>query len=304
VSISNYIQSLLPSFEASRVKDNLTNLSQELDQYTVPSFKTMAETFPENWKWKNADVEKINKTIVSGYRNKVPMRNANSLEIIQAVLVNMQTTLPMVQLQVSKVFGNEIAAAGLSFNKATLLQYAEAAEFMINYSRVYYNYLSAVELAALEGDRSIPEGVGPDDLMYLMAKRHTFTIALNIMAITVKDVRTDLKDIPDALVSTSSEEDMKLVVGANKIDPFGFASLPFPISLVYHAGLAIADWQMDRYDRAQVEARVLEYRSLLLKQQIETGNGDAAVESRLRDEEARLKVMKRKIARLEEKYEL
>lgn len=301
---SEYVKSLLPTFESNRIKENLTNLATELDSQTVPSFQTVGETFPAKWKWKDTNVKTLVETVEKSYKGKVPARDANGLEIVHYVLVNMQSTLPFVTVQSEKLFEKQVSSANLSFNKANLIQYAEAAEFVVNYARVLFNYVTAAELAKLDSNRDLRDGVGPEDLDFLLLRRESFAAALNIMAIEVKELKDGIKSIPTSVIDEATEDDMKVIVGAGKLDPFGFAVLPFPLSIVYRAGLSIANWQMERYERALSESKVLEYRTIVLKQRIEEGTGDALIEKQLEEEEAELKVLKRKLAKIEEKYGL
>lgn len=303
MSVTNYVKGLLPSFESSRVKDNMTNLSQEIDQFTLPYTKGMVETFPHDWKWKNKNVETLDKAIRSSYTGKVFKRDASALELIEHALSNMQTTLPLMKMQADKAFGRSISSEGLTFDKAAILQYSEAATYFVNYARMMVNYLSAAELSELDGSRKV-EGVSPDDEEYLLANRYTFSIALSIMCVDGKELKSEMAHIPSSIVESGNEEDMTVVVGKGKMDPFGFADLPFPLSLVYRAGLSVADWQVNRYDQAQEEANVQQYRIILLKERIENNQGDAATENALKDAEDRLKLSRRKIAKMEEDYGL
>ena len=301
MSASDYIKALLPSFESSRIKDNLTNLSQEIDQFTLPAISGLSETFPHGWKWKNKNVAILDKSIRDAYTGKVVKRDASALELIEIAMINLQTTLPILKLHADKAFGRVVASEGLTFDKAAILQFVEVAEYFINYSRVFTNYLSAAELSELSDSRKV-EGIGPDDAEYLLASRYTFTAALAICIIPAKELKAGMVNIPASAIDASTESDIIEVVGSDKMDPFGFAVLPFPLSIIYRAQLVVADWQVDRYDRAQEEANVQQYRTILLKERMEGGDGDASTERALQDAEDRLKLTRRKIAKLEESY--
>lgn len=301
---SSYIASLLPSFKSSKVTDNLTNLNNELSSQTMPAIDSLLGAFPVKYVWKNKDVKVLNDTILRVYRGKLKLRNPTAIEITKAVLVNMQTTIPFAIKQTEELFGSDIASAGLTFDRATVVRYSEAAEFVINYARKLFNFISATELASLMGTRVTSDNVGPDDREFLMAMIPTFGVALTIMSLTVTELKTGYDEIPKSVIDPDSEEDMQVIVGRGKMDPFGFSALPFPLSAILHFRLAIADFQMDRYEQAVADAKVIEYRSILIKQMLASGQGDAAIERELADEEADLKIINRKIAMMEEKYGL
>jgi hypothetical protein len=304
MSVVEYIKGMLPSFEASSLRDSLMNLADELDSETIPSMKALAEALPGKRDWASAEVKQLNDVIVTGYKGKVPYRDANSLELIHKVATNMQTTLPLLKNQVTKEFGARVVSSGLTFGKANLLQLAEVAEFFVNYARLYFNYVSAVELNNLSDSRRPLDGVAPDDQQYLMANRHSFVIAMRIMDTDAKQLESDLGKIPDMLIDATAEADMRVVVGSGRMDPFHMANLPFPLSFSYRIGMIWAERQLARYDQAKADARALEYRTILIKQRLEQGKGDAALERRLKDEEERLNLIKQKIEKMEKKYGL
>lgn len=300
MSVANYVKSLLPSFEASRVKDNLENLSNEIDQFTLPTAENLRVTFGPDWKWRDKNAEILNKAITQDF-NKSKLRNANMLEIIAQCLTNMQTTLPFLLMESDKAFGRTIAVEGITFDRAAILQLSEVADYFVTYTRKLLNYLSAAELAELEGSR-IKHSVNTMDIEYLLANRYTYINAMNIVAIDMKEIKGGLSKIPVAIVDPENEADMRVVVGTSQMDPFGFASLPFPLSIVFKIASTINDFQIARYDAAQEEANTQQYRCIILKERIENGRGDAAVEKQLAESEDRLTLARRKIAKLEEKY--
>ncbi len=301
MSVSDYITKLLPTFESSRVKDTLTDLSKEIDQFTLPTVQGLIETFPHDWKWKSKNVSNLDKAIRDSYNGKVFKRDASSLELIERALTNLQVALPLMKLQADKAFGTMIASEGLTFDKASILQYAEAAVFFINYTRRLTNYISAAEVAELSNSRSV-KGISPDDEEFLLANRYTFGIALNVMVIDGKTLKEDMRMVPAVAVSPDTESDMRVVAGNSKMDPFGLTTLPFPLSFVFRAGMVMVNWQLSNYDAAQEEANVQQHRMILLKEIIESGKSDAATENALADAEERLLLANRSLAKMEEEY--
>lgn len=304
MSIVDYVKGMLPSFESSTLRDGLLNLSDELDNETIPSMKALSEALPGKRTWANENANLLNDVIVKGFKGKSPYRDPNALELILHVSNNMQTLLPLISEQAKKEFSARIVSSGLTFGKANLLQLGEVAEFFVNYARLYYNFISAVELNAMTESRQPYEGIGPDDLEYLMTHRHSFVIAMRIMGSDPKQIETELGKIPDMLIDSTTESDLKVVVGAGRMDPFQMTSLPFPLSISYRIGMLVVERQLARYDQAKADARALEYRTILLKQRIESGRGDAAIEKRLKDEEDQLNLVKRRIEKMEKKYDL
>ena len=303
MSFSQYIKQLLPSFETSRLKQTLASICEEIETLLAPTVERLKPIFPANWKWRNKTAKHLMEEIQHGARIKKVAPAANAIAIIDYTLQNMLKIIPFVKGEVDKAFGREIAATGLSFNKTTLIQFAELAEFCVNYTQRLLNFVTSAELTSINGTQHIT-GVGPEDETWLKSNLPTYITALRVMSIDLADLKSDMNSIPDMVVDEHTEQDVQLVVGRSKVDPMGFASVPFPLSLIFSVRLSFADWQVNRYETALAESKVVEYRVLLMKQQIEEGHGDAALERLLQVSEDRLMKLRYKIAKMEDAYEL
>ena len=297
---SEYLSKILPTFEGSRVKSNLDSVIKEIDT-VVPTVRGLTEVWPDKYIFKSSEITLIDDAIKQHYKGKSPARNANSVDIIHAALVNMQTTLPYIKSKVSKLFKGGISTDGLSFTKANVLNFTEAAEYFVRYSRIYLNYMTAAEQAELDS-KQITKTIGPDDLEFISINRFTFIACLNVMSIELKELKKGFGSITDMIIDAKSEGAITSTVGKSAIDPFGFSPVPFPLSLIYRVRLNVSEYQITRYEEAVSEAKAIEYRTLILKERIENGQGSAAIEKRLALEEEHLLKLRRKIAKLEEKY--
>lgn len=303
MNVSEYVKGLLPSFEANRVKDGLANLSKEIDQCTLPNTQGLKEVFPANWKWKDQTIAKLERALQTECKGHVKLVNPSIIEIVEFALENMQTTVPFVQMKCDKVFNRIIATNGITFDRAAVLQYAETAEFYVNYVRILLNFITAKERCALEGNREV-KGIGPEDEEYLNANIVLFGIATNIMSVDARKLKSEMDSIPDSAVDSSNEEELKVVIGESKLTPLNFAALPFPISALFRIGLFRTESQVKRFDRAVQDSKVTQYRILVLKDLINEGRSDAAIEAELADAEEELKMINYDISMMEEKYDV
>lgn len=301
-SFSNYIKSLLPSFETSRLKSLLSSMCEEIQEIIIPTIEKLLPIFPANWKWRNNDVKTFMTRIQTTVKLKKVPGNANAITIINAVLANMLITLPYMRGEVDKAFGRDVAADGLSYNKTTMLQFSELAEFFVRYTQVLINYVTSAELNAINGSQKV-SGIGPDDLDYLRVNIATYLVALRVLAIDINQLKNDMRAIPDMIVDESTEEGAIALVGSHKADPLGFAALPWPLSSIYRIRLGIAERQVAKYETLIAESKAVEYRILLMKQKIENGVGDAATERLLEVHEERMEKLRYKIAKLEQEYD-
>ena len=303
MSFTSYIKGLLPSFETSRLKQTLASICEEIESLLAPTVEKLKPIFPANWKWRSAGAKYLMEEIHRSVRLKKVAPANNGVFMIAFALNNMLTILPFIKGEVDKAFGREIASSGLTFSKTTLIQFTELAEFFMRYTQKLINFITAAELTNIQGSQHI-SGVGPDDEQWLRANLPTYLVALRVMSIDLQDLKSDLHAIPDMLVDESTEAGVKTVVGHTKVDPLGFASVPFPLTFIFNMRLAIADWQVNKYESALAESKVVEYRILLMKQQLEEGHGDASTERLLQVSEDRLMKLRFKISKMEEDYEL
>ena len=301
MSITSYLRSLLPSFAVSNLKESVLLTLDALSKQLLPAIKNVNSIFDRKWKYKDKTAKHLVEYIESNTRiTKLPPQ-ASAFEIIEYVTTNALTTLPYIKTEIEKNFGRAISNSGLTFTKANYLQYCEVAEFYKRFTAILLNFVTAAELNGIEGKQRV-EGVGPDDVEWLSANVAIYTIALRVLSYDVNTLRSEIRNIPDMVIDSSTEQETKMMVGASRLDPFGFASLPFPISVIYHCRLRGVEKDAEAYEELKAEQQVIEYRILLIKQRIENGQGDAAIEKLLTIQEERLLEQRRKIAKLEEEY--
>ena len=301
--LSQYLKTLMPSTETRELKHSLQANFENVGGHRLPAIETVGGVFTHEYRWKSPVLQSVEKQLRDSLtRGPLKMHaNAGLLEMLSDVYGNMSTTLPYIRGEVDKSFGREFTNIGLTFAKGNLIQYGEVADFAVYYGRVLLNYLTSNELMRLNGrtkDENLPIG----DEEYLNANAPVFANAMKIMAYPVKDLKDQLRKIPDMVADEETEGSAKIMVGAGALDPLGFASLPFPISLIYHFRLGVAEKQAEDLEAIKAEARIVEYRILLIKQMQAGGQGDAAVERELAIQEDRLFMLRKKQKERETKY--
>lgn len=303
MNISQYVKTLLPSLETRELKYRLQTDLENVNGHLLPAVNSVSAVFDHKYAWKSKPVQNLEKELLQALKGG-PMKlfaDAGLLEVLKDIYTNMVQTLPYIREEVDKTFGREFTNIGLTFAKGNLIQYAEVADFAVYYSRVLINFITSYELMILQGrtrDENLPRG----DEEYLIANATVFANAMKIMAYPVKDLKEQLRKVPDMVIDPETEESAKIMVGASNLDPMGFAALPFPISLIYHFGLARAESQVEDLEAIKAETKIVEYRCILLKQRIDGGNGDAAIEKELEIQEDRLFKLRKKKADWEAKH--
>ncbi len=303
MSLSKYLQSLLPSAETADLKTGLTNNAERIETTVIPSIDRCLPIFGPTYRFKDEIIQDIAASLAKELNaTSLKLHHSTGLmEHMNAVFKNMLVTIPYVRKEIDNTFGRNFTNVGLTFSKGNIIQFCEVVDFVVNYVRVFVNYLTATELMHLEGkkvDPDLPKG----DPEYLRANALVFVTAMGIMANSLDELKNAMRRIPDAIVDKDSEAEIRVTVGDSNLDPLGFAVLPFPISLIFHYRLNRAEKEAEELERTKAEARLVEYRILLIKQRIDGGQGDAAIEAELEIQADRLYKIRQRQSKLEEKY--
>lgn len=308
MSIADYLQTLLPNNEVSKITRSIRNLQNVIGKYTLPAGQALESVIDYQYKFKNRDMIQLNdfitKELSAKLKLKQQVRGANMVMTTVQLLGCLNENLSIVEDTVNKVFkGDNFSATTISYAKANILQYVEAADFFTKYARCLLNYVSSVELSDVQGVREV-KGIAPNDLNLLRTGRFDFAKIGLVVALPQLKTQSAITKASDMIVTSDSNAAVNVVVGRSGTDPFGFSSLPFPMSLIFRMRMNSMDAGVDNYEAAKAEAQAVEYRVLLIKEHIQNGYGDAAVERSLDVQEDRLMKLKRKIEKLEEDYEL
>ena len=298
-----FIRALAPSFQGNKLKDGIIVLSERISSQLVPQLEKCLSVFNEDWSFKDATARDICNDIIKDVKLKRLNAKACAFARLEYIAKNLQTTLPFIKQEIDRSFGSEVSAIGLTYSRANLLQYVECATFFVSYVTILINYVSAVELNAVSKRHKL-EGVGPGDLERLKAQYVNFSIVCRILGYEVSELKAQLKTVPDMIIDPTTDAEAKLIIGASKLDPAGFASLPFPISVVFHWRLRNVESDVEEYEELKAQANSLNYRMLLIKQYIDNGDGDASLETKLQQLEDRYMEKRRKVVKWEEDHGL
>lgn len=299
--IIDYLKGLIPSFETSALLNNIDNLIDGLSKFIQPSLRTLLSVLTDDWKYTDKLANELMETV--GRESKLPGYTPRTppLKIIDLVISNMYSTLGFIRSEIDKSSGDVIATTGITYSKANLLQYCEVATFFVQYTNILINYVSAAELNSIvKGPRV--KGIAPHDVEWLRANRWVYIVALRIMSYDVNELKKQLNKIPDMTIDPATDTDAKIVVGASNLDPFGFADLPFPISVIYNFRLRGVNSEAEEIEAARAQLNAIQYRVMLMQQLIDNGQGDASMEQQLQKAEDRMLEQRRKLAKLEERH--
>lgn len=310
MAIPNMLAMLLPSFEATNLKNQLSSNCDAIGEQLLPRFQSLQELVAskEGKPFKSKTVQDMSDDLVKYLRNSgleaKGLRNPSMLEYIVASMENTLQLRSFLDQCITRDIGKALVTSSMTFNKLTVLRLLDLIDFFTGYSATLLNYVTAEEIAAVEGSNIEVKGVGPNDLQYLNTRSISYCIAVRVLATPLNKLKADYAEIPEAIFNDETYGELAQQFGSSSVDPLGMSSVPFPISLILRVRLNIAERQMDKYDECVEAAKAAELRILLYKKQVAEGKGDAHIEKLIEISEKHLMELKHKRERLEKKYGL
>lgn len=298
MQIQDYLASLLPSFEADRVKKDILTLREELKNTTLPAYSAAADNFKRvNLIAKmTQDYDKRFQQIV-----KVDVRG-NYVIVTNEVMHRLAGNLDALEGLVDRYFANDVVAKGLTFLKANLIQYLEACSFALRYGRKLLLWTYQCETNAAKKDvAAMGQELTEYERNYLAKNAQHFANVIRILSGKAKELETAIEQCPDVVITAENVPVLQRTMGLAKTDPFKFNLIPVKLNPIYHIRMAIAEYQVKCYKTAIEEKRTLEYQLMALEN-ARTGKKDPKLEEAIEYNQNRLQKMNVDIQRMEEEY--
>ncbi|EKD22685.1 MAG: Virion structural protein [uncultured bacterium] len=295
MKFSNFIQSLLPSFGKDRVLEDCRLTRAEIKEVTAPSYDAAME-FLKGWKFKSPEMEKLlsifNRMVKGSGSDNAIVTIAKSFD---AILKNLDHT----EDRIAKLYNEDVAGAGITYQKANLLQFVECVGFVSKFARKFLIYTYICETAQYENSSTdIAESLSPAEIEWLNANFVSFCTAFNIVCGNPQTVEKQFAAVPDIVITSENAETLPSTIGDAKIDPFQMKLIPIVMNPIYHIGMFVAEWQASRYKAAKEELKLLQLRKLNLQKTSE-GKPDAHLQQEIKYMETRIQGLNYKIAKME-----
>lgn len=294
-NILKFVQSLLPRIDRKNVDSELDRLRTDLRDHTLPPYLSTLE-FMKGWRFKDKWLTDFDK----GFIRQVDSRfKGNSLEVIYEVLNRTLDNLTTLERLVKNEYAGDIMRSAMSYSEANLLRIIEGIDFASRYSRLFLIHALGTETSLYRGNRGRSYELSKAQEDWLVSEARLFFDVMRALDHTPRELEKIFKEIPDLNVDEENADNVAAVTGRSKLEPFYMGASATPLSPIYHIRIAIADWQVARYDAAKEEKKMLEFQILDLKAAMEDKH-NARLEQQLEYTVDRVNKLNYRIKRMEE----
>lgn len=298
MNIMKFFSALLPSFERSRIVEDIDLLRTEVKDVVLPAYK-QAASVTHGKKFGAKITQNFNELFVAAmprYRNAGFV--AGTLDFYSSLV----DKLDMIDRLVGELFAKDVTKESLTYRKTAILQYLAAVRFANQYSaRALLRYLAAEQNVALGREEAIDTQLSPGEKKWLEDNLAGYFQALKLLALPTKDLTSALNAIPEITVVPERYEVTKQTVGADKLDPLRLDLISANYNPIYFIRSLWAEYQVETYKRDKETKRALEFRVLALKQAYE-GTQDARIQQQIEYTEGRIAKISAELAEKEARY--
>ena len=296
-TLSNFVASLRPEWGRDSMLDDLNTTIVEIENTTIPMCETVTRSMVGPFRSK----EMV--SMVKDYASELNTRRS-MVEHIADVLKNAVEHLSHIADVSSKVFTEpNIVTAAFTYKKATVIRYIETVKFVSDYTRMLLQYAAVCETALADGGTSIHGTFSPAEQKYINSRFACFTQACKSIDVKKDNFTKMLDKVPNTVVSENNESVLRAAKGNDEIDPFEMGLLPIFMNPFYHAAMAIAEWQANRYKRATDELAALQLRMANLDK-LRNGTNDTALQAQIKATEKQISDARYNLMKLNKKYNL
>ncbi len=288
-----FLKSLIPGFEKDRVLEDIRITRTELKEITIPAYESTAPLLKKDLQSKEiADFDKL-------FRRNNPGFNRDLFAGLLEGLQIAESNLDVVEDLIAKTYNEDVAAGGLTYLKANLLQYVEITGFVSKYARKFLLYTFVMEAAAYEANSlKMSESLTKAELRWIEENFLNFSQAFKIVSTPKAKLAKQFADVPDIVITGNNEDTLMRTQGV-KMDPMSMRFIASWLNPIYHLRMMVAEWQVNRYNAAKEELKIIQLRKLHLER-LRDGKADARLEKEISYLEERAQKLNYKIQQMED----
>ncbi len=292
-----YIKSLLPSIERSTVVEDIGTTRDTIREAVIPAYEA-AEPFFKTWKFKSDEM----KGLISTFEGSVKgAGNDNMIVTISKSMDPILKNLDEIEDLIKRTYNTEVAGAGLTYQKANLLQFVECANFVARFSLKLLNYAYVCETSKFEDGEAIKNSLSKGEIQWIEQNMYNFALCVRICSGNPGQIKKQIADIPDVEIKEDTDATLEETLGVNRLDPLMMGFIPVRLNPIYHIRMFVANYQNSRYKAAIAERDTVMLRKMNLEM-MKDGKADAATQKHINELQERVDNLNYKIKEMEEDY--
>lgn len=298
MNIVAFLKNILPSFGKKDVREKIRVIISKITEIVQPAADLTFETIDER-KAKSQFYRVFTRELSAESPSQV--RNAASpyKMVLSIALANGQKLLGLIEDYVSKHLTETIHIEGTSYQSGSVLRLIELLDFFADYTARNLNYLVASESEIEAFDKPDMNPSTPAELKWLLANRDSYFKVMFLLSQDPKMIMAKLDKLPEIALGDVDGDTMPALAGAQG-DPLALGIIPVVSDIFHSIGIRVVNYELDRYDRALKDKRVIEMRLEALRNR-RNGNPDAAIETVIDNYDRELIVLRQRITDYEER---
>jgi 23S rRNA maturation mini-RNase III len=292
-----WVDSLMTgAIQKKRIEDMVNNARVNIDQ-TIPSYASAHIALGDITHFAHKHVAAFQQDFTRAVNTKI---RGNFLSVIYFTLLNVEKHYDKLGRLISKNLAQDILKEGMTYRKAAILQHLEAVLFVTQYSNRLLSWVYDCEAEA-NGD-NFGTMLTLAQVKWLSERREVFYSTLELFQNNAEKVEKDILATPEALVNKESEEIIQETQGYGATDPTRMGFIGGLVNPILHLRKFIAEYQVEYYEEAVNQQRVLELKALRLKQARSGGEVDPQLERQIAGIEKEIVLNQQKIHKWETDY--
>ncbi len=296
MKITAYLQSLLPVFGKSGLLEDLRFARAQYVQ--LPDLLTRVDKALGS-KFKSAEMKRVQQ-VFSGV---VKGNNKGIFGYLATNVSNIIDTIDALEAIVSGEFEDKIAAKGLNYKKANLVQLVDAITFSSRYTIKLFTYALKAEVASVRIEKKLEEIDTTEtcqaEIDWMTKGLLPYCSVLSIMSKPASTIVDRLDQIPDILADDTNYSNLKNTIGEVKIDPFLFSANNFAWNPIRRIRMHAVEAKAARAKEAETELAMTKLR-LLQYERASQGKDDPVVEREIKYLQSLAEQLTRELAQLNE----
>lgn len=222
---------------------------------------------------------------------------------LAANVSNIVESIDTLEAIVSGEFEDKIAAKGLNYRKANLVQLVDAVTFATRFTSKLLTYSLKTEIAAAREEKKLPPipttDLVPYEIDWFNKGLVPYCNAIAVITKTAADMVDRLDQIPDILADDANYSNLKNTVGEAKLDPFMFSISNFAWNPIRRIRMHAVEAKIARAKEAETEMQMAKLRLMQLER-TRQGKEDPALEREIAYLQSLTDSLTREIAELNE----